>query len=489
MSFSCGFRRRAIVSTGLAIFALGAVSPAFALTVSGTPATTAKVNAAYTFKPTTAGAKSTVTFSVTNRPAWAVFAKSTGHLYGTPTAANVGTTSNIVISASDGTSTARLAAFSIKVSAATTTNHPPTLSGTPPATATVGAAYSYRPTYADADGDTLTFSITNRPAWALFATSNGHISGTPTAANVGTTSNIILRVSDGKTTTSLAPFSIKVNASGTANRAPTIAGTPAKTASVGVAYSFRPTASDPDGNALTFSIVNKPSWATFSTSSGQLSGTPTTTGTTSNITIKVSDGKLSASLPAFALQVTTATTGNHAPTITGTPATTATVGAAYSFRPTASDADGNALTFTIANKPAWTTFSASTGQLSGTPATAQVGTTSNITITVSDGKSSTALKAFSIKVSGASSGGSVTLDWTPPTRNTDGSSLTNIAGYRIIYGTSASALTKTIQIANPGLTSYLVENLAAGTWYFSIKTYNSLGTESTPTTPVSGRVQ
>ena len=40
------------------------------------------------------------------------------------------------------------------------------------------------------------------------------------------------------------------------------------------AYSFTPTASDPDGNGLTFSITNKPNWASFSTTTGALTGTP-----------------------------------------------------------------------------------------------------------------------------------------------------------------------------------------------------------------------
>ena len=63
-------------------------------------------------------------------------------------------------------------------------------------------------------------------------------------------------------------------------------------------------------------------------------------------------------------------------------------------------------------------------------------------------------------------------------QNTDGSSLTNLAGYRIYYGTSPSALTQTIQVANAGLTSYVVENLSPGTYYFAVRAYTSGGAES-----------
>jgi hypothetical protein len=135
------------------------------------------------------------------------------------------------------------------------------------------------------------------------------------------------------------------------------------------------------------------------------------------------------------------------------------------------------LTFSISNRPTWATFNTSTGRLSGTPTSAQVGSYSNIVIRVSDGKATTSLPAFSITVSDVSNG-SATLTWTAPTRNSDGSTLTNLAGYRIVYGTSASALNKTIQVANPGLTTYVVPNLSAGTHYFAVRAYTASGSES-----------
>src|SRR6476659_4951985 len=58
----------------------------------------------------------------------------------------------------------------------------------------------------------------------------------------------------------------------------------------------------------------------------------------------------------------TATSTNHAPTLSGTPGTSAKVGFAYSYQPVASDADGDRLTFSIANKPSWATFDANTGR-------------------------------------------------------------------------------------------------------------------------------
>ena len=74
--------------------------------------------------------------------------------------------------------------------------------------------------------------------------------------------------------------------------------------------------------------------------------------------------------------------------------------------------------------------------------------------------------------------GSATLEWSPPTQNTDGSALTNLAGFRIVYGTSATALTQTIEVNNAALSSYVVDGLAAGTWYFAVVAVNSAGAQS-----------
>jgi Putative Ig domain len=168
---------------------------------------------------------------------------------------------------------------------------------------------------------------------------------------------------------------------------------------------------------------------------------------------------------------------NTPPTISGTPVTTVIVGSAYSFTPTASDANGNALTFSIQNEPAWASFNTATGQLLGTPASSDVGTFAGIVISVSDGQSNSSLPPFTVTVA-PSPVYTATLSWTPPTQNTDGSALTNLSGYIVYYGTSASALNQIVSLNNAGLTAYVVDGLTSGTWYFSVKAVNSSGVES-----------
>jgi hypothetical protein len=86
------------------------------------------------------------------------------------------------------------------------------------------------------------------------------------------------------------------------------------------------------------------------------------------------------------------------------------------------------------------------------------------------------------------SAGVATLDWTPPTENTDGTALTNLAGYTVYYGTSPDSLTKSIKVSNPGLTAFTVTDLPAGTWYFAVTSYSSTGVESGRTGTVSAKI-
>jgi hypothetical protein len=346
----------------------------------------------------------------------------------------------------------------------------PTISGSPATTAAIGQRYVFCPTASDADHQTLKFQIKNRPSWLTFSYSAGCISGTPTTA--GTWSDIVIYVSDGTTTKAMPKFSIKVTAS--ANAAPTISGAPVTAVAAGQSYSFQPAASDADGNTLGFSIQNKPTWASFSTATGKLSGTPTVAGSYAGIVISVSDGKVATALPAFGIEVTGVV--NKAPTIAGSPASAINANNAYSFQPSAADADGDTLSFAIANKPSWATFNTATGKLSGTPDAGSVGTYANISISVSDGKATTSLPAFSVAVNQISMG-AATLSWTAPTQNTDGTSLTNLAGYRIYFGTAANALNQSIQVS-AGVSTYMVENLAPATYYFSVRAYTTDGVES-----------
>ena len=84
-----------------------------------------------------------------------------------------------------------------------------------------------------------------------------------------------------------------------------------------------------------------------------------------------------------------------------------------------------------------------------------------------------------------SNNGTALLSWTPPTENTDGSTLTDLAGYKIRYGTSPGNYSNTEIINNSGLTSFLIENLASADWYFVMTSFNDSGMEGDYSTEVS----
>lgn len=305
----------------------------------------------------------------------------------------------------------------------------------------------------------------------------------------------------------LALASFDASAARNAYRAITISGSGASTVTVGSAYSFQPSTSG-GYSFRAFSIRNKPSWASFSSYTGKLSGTPRTAGSYSNIVITVTDGRSSAKLAAFTVSVKSATTPapaptptptptpapaptptptptptpvpvNTAPTISGSAPAQVMVNSAYQFKAAGADADGDALTYSVSNLPGWASFNASTGTLSGTPTTAQAGNYSNIVISVSDGRGGSAsLPAFAVNVVQAALG-NATVSWAAPTLNTDGSALTNLSGYRVNYGTTRGGpYTRTVDISNTSITRHVVENLTPGTYYFAVVARTSAGVES-----------
>jgi hypothetical protein len=310
--------------------AAGANAQNLAPTISGSPATSVGAGQSYLFTPTASDPNGDrLSFGVSGLPRWASFDKRTGRLSGTPGRRDVGSSRTIAIAVSDGRLTTNLPPFTLSVVAGS----PPWISGTPSTTATEGATYSFTPTAGDPDGQALSFQVANKPAWASFSRSTGQLSGTPPAGSTGVYSSISISVTDGITVARLASFSITVGSSNSnlsSNAPPTISGTPALTATAGALYSFQPAATDPEGAPLTFSITNKPTWATFDTATGRLTGTPVSTqvGTYSSIAIKVSDGTSTASLPAFAVTV-------NQPAATGT--------ATLAWQPPTQNVDGSPL--------------------------------------------------------------------------------------------------------------------------------------------------
>jgi hypothetical protein len=88
--------------------------------------------------------------------------------------------------------------------------------------------------------------------------------------------------------------------------------------------------------------------------------------------------------------------------------------------------------------------------------------------------------------SSASAGaGGATLHWEMPTENTNGTPLTDLQGYTIVYGESPGSMNQWVQISDIGTTSYVLSGLTPGTWYFAVLSYTASGVNSALSNVVS----
>lgn len=171
------------------------------------------------------------------------------------------------------------------------------------------------------------------------------------------------------------------------------------------------------------------------------------------------------------------TGGNNAPVISGSPPAAVEVGQPYSFTPTASDADGDTLAFSVSGQPGWASFDTATGQISGQPTAADEGIYDNIQISVSDGTDSAQANPFSILVTQVALNAAL-IRWTAPTTNSDGSTLSDLTGFRIYYLAESTRAVAFVEVPSPGVSEFRVDGLISDTYSFAVTAYNSAGVES-----------
>jgi len=177
---------------------------------------------------------------------------------------------------------------------------------------------------------------------------------------------------------------------------------------------------------------------------------------------------------------------NQAPSILARIDDSARVGESFSWQPIASDADGDRLTFSAINLPPWASIDTNNGRITGTPAAHDVGIYESITISVADNaRHVTTSQPFAITVVGEEAHGVASLRWETPSSKFDGSPLDDLAGYRILYGRNSDDLDHSVFISDPATTSYRIDSLANGVWYFAVVAVSAGGLEGPPTTIAS----
>jgi hypothetical protein len=355
----------------------------------------APVGTAYSASAAATGALGTTTYVLASGSLPAsndlVLNASTGAITGTPHAADVGTYPITVKVTDQYGDTATSGPLSITITAPTITF------ATPTATASVGVAYSSSAAATGSVGTTtyvLASGALPSSGHLVLNTSTGAITGTPYAADAGT-SNFTVKVTDqyGDTATS-GPLSITITA-------PTITfATPTATASVGVAYSSSAAATGPVGTTtytLASGALPSSGHLVLNAGTGAIAGTPYAADAgTSTFTVKVTDqyGDTATSGP-LSITIT-------APTITfATPTATASVGVAYSSSATATGPVGTttyALTSGALPASGHLTLNTSTGAITGTPYAADAGMFT-FTVKVTDQYNDTATSGpLSIKI-------------------------------------------------------------------------------------------
>jgi RHS repeat-associated protein len=235
-------------------------------------------------------------------------------------------------------------------------NRPPSIDSTPEQLTNLGRLYEYNLTGSDADGDRLLWSLDRAPAGAILDPQSGALRWQPTAEQIGE-HTISIRTIDGNGGFAVQEFTLIVRG---INTPPAIVSQPPTKAATGQTYSYAVAAKDLENDPLTFSLVNHPAGMAID-SNGVIQWTPNTSQLGQHsVEVAVTDKQ-----GAIATQTFTVTAGTDAinlpPTITSTPAFTASPGRPYSYQVTATDADGTIAQYQLLQSPGGMTINSNTG--------------------------------------------------------------------------------------------------------------------------------
>jgi hypothetical protein len=329
-----------------------------------------------------------LTFGALGLPPGLSVTPSTGRIAGTPTTAG---TFTVAASVSDGAfSVSEFFTWTIE-----TTNAGPTLANPGDQAGDVGVAVVLQLQGADPNGDALTYAASSLPPGLQLTPATGRIAGTPTSPG---TYAVVASVSDGALSASQS-FTWTVRA---VNRAPVVTNPGDQQSDVNGPVVLQIQASDPEGAPLTFSATGLPPGLQIAASTGRISGTPVTAGLYA-VQVSVADGSLAAAA-SFTWTIREIVPENGAPSLTAVASQRTDVGHSVALQLTASDPDGDPLTFTAVNLPAGLQIAASTGLIQGAPTNAG---TYTVTVSVSDGQLS-ASRGFTWVVTAINSAPSLT---------------------------------------------------------------------------------
>ncbi|MCG8313491.1 MAG: putative Ig domain-containing protein [Pseudomonadales bacterium] len=268
-------------------------------------------------------------------------------------------------------------------------NTAPVIQSSPVLFGTEGSEYSSQVVAQDNESDPLQYSLLVAPQGMTISTS-GLVTWTPGFSNVGDHA-VTIQVTDGNAQ-SEQTYTLTIAA--LPNDPPQINSSPLTTIQVETSYEYQVLATDPEGDDLTFALTQAPAGMSMS-SAGLVSWTPSAAQLGSYpVEVSVADDRGNVSLQSYSLTVTEQP--NTAPDITSTPATNATEASNYTYQVAATDAEGDALTYSLSTAPTGMAIS-SLGLVEWTPSFAQVGS-HPVAVSVTDARGASTTQTFSLVV-------------------------------------------------------------------------------------------
>lgn len=340
----------------------------------------------------------TLTYSLQSAPAGMTVDSSSGLLAWVPTASDSGT-HTVELLVSDGLGGVASQSFQLSVTEAPP-NRPPVFESIPISTIESGADYDYSAVAADPDGDLLTFSLVGAPLAGLSINSaTGQVTFTaPADGNYP----ITIKADDGNGGSAEQSYTLRVGNAGPANAAPIISGTPSTQATAGSLFLYLPSATDSDGDLLTFSLLDAPSGmilnmlsSEMGSASARIDYVPSELGP-QPVLLLVGDGNGGFASQSFTIEVSELPP-DQPPVITTSPELIATQDVGYSYDVDAEDPEGTALTYALVNPPSGMTIGTTTGQITWTPSVTDLGVNS-ITVQASDGVGLVATQTYNLDV-------------------------------------------------------------------------------------------
>jgi YD repeat-containing protein len=359
------------------------------------PSTSPQANKAFQYQAKAIDPNNdTVIFSLVSAPSGASIDGSTGLITWQPASNQIGETT-FTIKASDGKGGESLQTGKLNVIAAVP-NRIPVVSSTPRTSVRYGNSYSYEIAVSDADGDALTYSLVTAPSGMTL--NNNILNWTPNGSQFGD-NNVSIKVTDAQGGSTLQSFAIRVG-SQAINNAPTIASAPNLVTTIDREYVYDLRGSDANGDRLFWSLEKAPTGMVIEAETGRLRWQPTASQIGDQaIAIRVTDSYGGYSVQEYTLKVNAI---NSAPNILSTPITKAGQGQLYTYDVVATDAENDAIHYSLISAPTGMTIDADTGRIAWTPSLSTTGSY-NVQVQATDSRGVFNTQTYKLEVIAKSS--------------------------------------------------------------------------------------